>query len=270
MGCGLLNIEALAPTEAALVFQRCKVDQCLNAARIGREDQHTFAEIDRLDDAVGHEQDGRAGSAPDVQKLVVQTFAGDLVERTEGLVHEQDIRLALKRTRNGDALALAPGQLMRIAVGQMRQADQLDPVVGPRIDRSRDALLPHLQRQRDILPHGPPGQQRCVLEDEGDFAPPARLRGCPAEHRQPPVKRRKKVRHRTQQGRLAAAGRTENGQKFAPADAEVDAGQNAGRLDSAGIADSQILGFDGRCFRQIRSHAIFGRSPAVMSSISVV
>lgn len=108
MGGGLLDIKTLAPTEPTLVFQRCKVDQRLDATRIGRQDQHASAEIDRFDDAVGDEQDGRAGPAPDVQKLVVQSFAGDLVERTEGFVHEQDIRLALKRARNGDTLALAP------------------------------------------------------------------------------------------------------------------------------------------------------------------
>ena len=51
-----------------------------------------LAEKGRLVDRVGDEQDRRAGLLPDLQQLLVQPVARDLVERAERLVHQQQPR----------------------------------------------------------------------------------------------------------------------------------------------------------------------------------
>src|SRR5262249_18539828 len=52
---------------------------------------------------------------PQVEHLVLHELARLDVERREGLVHEDDVRVERKRLREAGALAHAAGQLMRIA-----------------------------------------------------------------------------------------------------------------------------------------------------------
>jgi hypothetical protein len=53
---------------------------------------------------VGDEQDGAAGRAPDVGELLAQLAGGDLVERGERLVGEQQVRLDREAPGERDAL----------------------------------------------------------------------------------------------------------------------------------------------------------------------
>ncbi len=76
--------------------------------------------------------DGRGGAVPEPQQLEVEALAGQRIERAERLVEEQDLGLECERSREGDALAGAAGELRgprlddrRIEpdeVGQARQA----------------------------------------------------------------------------------------------------------------------------------------------------
>src|SRR5712692_5639352 len=54
---------------------------------------HPLAQHDRLLDAVGHEQDGHTGLAPQRLQLLLHACPGQLVQAAERLVHEQDIGL---------------------------------------------------------------------------------------------------------------------------------------------------------------------------------
>ena len=75
---------------------------------------------------MGDEEDRRAGLLPDAQQLLVELVAGDLVERAERLVHQQDARPADQRPGDRHALAHAAGKLVRQRVLAAREADQLE------------------------------------------------------------------------------------------------------------------------------------------------
>ena len=92
-------------------------------ARGGRHHQHTVREPDRFFDAVRDEEHRLARLEPQQLEVVADLRARDRVERAEGLVHQQHRRLMDQRARNRDALPHAPGELMRIPVGGLRDAD---------------------------------------------------------------------------------------------------------------------------------------------------
>ena len=65
--------------------------------------------------------------------------AVDRVDRAERLVHQQQRRIGGERARDADALALAAGQLVRVAVGDLVgvERDQLEQLVHARVDPRR-------------------------------------------------------------------------------------------------------------------------------------
>ena len=76
---------------------------------------HPVGEVDRLLDPVRDEDDGLPERGPDPQQLVLQVAAGERVERAEGFVHEQHGRIDGEHAGDGDALAHAAGEVLRIA-----------------------------------------------------------------------------------------------------------------------------------------------------------
>ena len=91
-------------------------------ARAGRrgEDRDPVAEPDRLVDVVGHQHHGLAELVLESQELVLQPATHDRVDRAERLVHQQHGRVGRERPGHADALALAAGELVRVAVGVPR------------------------------------------------------------------------------------------------------------------------------------------------------
>ncbi len=129
----------------------------------------------------------RATSRSCVTRMTVKAFgpvefaeeghdvpAGARVQVAGRLVAEQDRRLVDQRPRDGDALLLAAGELVRPvvrAVGQADAAEQLERL--PLAPGSR--TIPVIQERRHhIFQGGRPRQQVEVLEDEAD-APVADL-----------------------------------------------------------------------------------------------
>ncbi len=99
-----------------------------------------------------------------------------LVDRREGLVHEQHVGVDGQRAGEPDALAHAAGELVGIAILEPRQTDFGDVF-------TRDVItliLPdtaQLETECDVAQHRRPGHEREILEDEsalrtglGDFA----------------------------------------------------------------------------------------------------
>ena len=76
------------------------------------------------------------------QELVLQPLAVDRVDRAERLVHEHQRRVDRERAGDADALALAAGELGRVArrASPAVQADQVEQLVDARA-RSR-SLVP--------------------------------------------------------------------------------------------------------------------------------
>ena len=74
---------------------------------------------------MGHEHDGGTGLGGDAGELGLQVLAGHLVERTERLVHQQQPRVLGERAGDRDALLHAAGELVGVAVDEVREADEL-------------------------------------------------------------------------------------------------------------------------------------------------
>ena len=112
-----------------------------------------------------HHRALRAGD--DLQQLVLQVRARQRVERAEGLVHQQHLRLHRQRAGDADALLHAAGDLVRPLGRGVRHADQLERRLGARSCSCAvvSLLAEHaLDRQVHVLEAGQPGQQRVVLE----------------------------------------------------------------------------------------------------------
>ena len=78
----------------------------------------------RLFLVVRHQDGGGAGEALDALDLDLHVEAQVLVERRERLVEQQDARLDGERAGERDALLLAAGELLGIAVGDVLELDQ--------------------------------------------------------------------------------------------------------------------------------------------------
>ena len=133
------------------------------------EDQDPVAELDRLVDVVGDADDRLAQLALDGEQLVLQPLAGDRVDGTERLVHQDHRRVRGQSAGDADALLLSTGQLAGVAVAVLRrvEADQLEQLVDALLD---PVLLPaeHLGNDRDVLRHGHVREQAAALDDVAD------------------------------------------------------------------------------------------------------
>jgi hypothetical protein len=109
---------------------------------------------------MGNEQDGGAGPAPDVEELVVQPVTGDLVERTEGLVHQQQPGSTIEGAGDGRALPLAARQLRGIAVCQGAEPHQVEQFAAAVLDRPRKPVPADFERQPHVFAHRAPRQKR--------------------------------------------------------------------------------------------------------------
>jgi hypothetical protein len=153
---------------------------------------------------VGHEQHGGAGAGADGQQLVLHALAGQLVQRPEGLVHEQQRRLERQRAGDGDALLHPAGQLRGAQVGDVGEVDELEHPLRAGAALRR-APAHDLQRQLDVAPDRAPVEQRRGLEDHAVVAALAGLTGGPAGDGHRPRRRRHQVGDDAQQRGLAAA-----------------------------------------------------------------
>src|SRR5438045_8632103 len=89
-----------------------------------------------------------------VQKLVLQLGACDLVEGGERLVHQKNWRIGSQRTRDAHALTLSSGQFMRISRTKLmeRHSNQREQLLDPHTDLlSRPAL--ERRHNRNVLPN---------------------------------------------------------------------------------------------------------------------
>src|SRR5207253_6766463 len=103
-------------------------------------------------------------------ELDLHLLAQVLVQRSERLVQQEDVRVEDEATRERDALLLAAGELARMLVGEPAQPDKVEDfahALGP----LRTRKCAHAQRKGDVALDGHVGEQRVVLEDDADVAP---------------------------------------------------------------------------------------------------
>src|SRR5471032_3100263 len=129
----------------------------------GRHHQHPLAEVDRFFYAVRNENDGLAGLLPDAQQLVLQSLAGLRVERCKRLVHEQHLRVVRQGARNCNPLLHAARQLMRIAIRERSQSDQIKIMASP-LGTLRLGYALRLKTELNIALRRLPRKQCVLLE----------------------------------------------------------------------------------------------------------
>ena len=179
---------------------------------------------------MGHEQHRGAGFLADAQQQVVHLQPGQLVERAERLVHQQQVRLMDEGAAQGDALLHAAGELMRPGVVEGRKTDQRQELAGARPRRL--VVAPEdLHREQHIVDHRAPRHQArrlkheaVVAERTGDLTPADghRARGLgdqPGDD--------------AQQRGLAAAGRPEQRNQLTALEAEARIVERDDRLRRA-------------------------------------
>jgi hypothetical protein len=184
------------------------VHDLVDPARPGRQQDDPIGDINRLLDRMGHEDDALVLLRQEIKQLLLKQPAGLLVDRREGLVHEQHVGVHAKRSGQSDPLAHAARQLVGVAPLETGQADLFDIAA-----RGVLALLPgntlQLQAEGHVAQHGGPGHQREVLEHEGALG--ARAMDRPSLDQDLTLGRLQQTRDDLEQGRLAAAAGAEQG-----------------------------------------------------------
>ena len=181
---------------------------------------------------MGDEDHGRAASLPQRQQIVVEPEAGDLVERGERLVHQQQLRLGHQRARDRDPHPHAAGQFARKGVREIRQADARQRLAtrGP---RQRLVGMRELERQRTLAATLAQG----ISVGSWNTKPISAARHCAAIRTVPPADGRAQARDDAQRRRLAAAGRAEQRDEFARSHVEIEAVER-NRAAVEGLADA--------------------------------
>ena len=150
----------------------------------------------------------------------------DLVERREGLVHQQQAAACSgKRARDRDAHLHAAGEFARIGLRKIAQADEREALLDalPRVAPGHAAQA--AAAARHCRPHWPrasasvPGTRSRSRRDDPAAPDPGQ------SHR--PRGRLGQARDEAQSRRLAAAGGAEQGHELAVADVQVDRSASA-------------------------------------------
>jgi hypothetical protein len=189
----------------------------------GVHHQHAFGQRHRLDLVVGDEQRGDAELAVQGLDLQPRLRAQLGVEVGQRLVEQEDLGLAHDRAAHRDALALAAGELTRLAVQQRTELEDLGRLLHPLFDL-RLGQLGDLQAVGHVVVHAHVRVQGVVLEHHRDVAlgrfepvddPPADRDLAAADLLQPG--------DHAQQRALAAARRADDDDELAVVDLGVDA-----------------------------------------------
>src|SRR6202048_1406382 len=123
------------------------------------------SERQSLIDPVGHENDRAPMLLPNPNQFILHVHAGLLVERTERLIHQDDLRIHQQRARNTDPLIHPARQLGRIVVLETGKSDHV--VVALRRGTPAGFLVaPEQEMKGDILPDWQSRHQIGLLEDD--------------------------------------------------------------------------------------------------------
>ena len=97
-------------------------------------DADTIGDRHRLLLVVGDDDEGEPEPLLQLHQLKLRLAAQFLVERSEGFIEQEDARAFDQRARERDALALAAGELVRLALGQTFEPHQRQHLLDSRRD----------------------------------------------------------------------------------------------------------------------------------------
>ena len=170
--------------------------------------------------AVRDEDHGLARAPPDVEQPLAHQDARLLVERAEGLVHQEDLRVERERAPDRDALLHPARELARILLGEAGEAERAQELGGrPAPPLGRHAL--ELEAELDVLERGPPRKEAGFLEHGRDAAGIGPGDRPAIDHQAALVGRDETAEHAEQRG-LAASGGADQGAERALFDRERD------------------------------------------------
>ena len=215
----------------------------LDAARVHHHD--AVGERHRLDLVVGDIDDRRAEQLVQLGDLDARRDAQRRVEVGQRLVEQEHVGLAHDRAADGDALALAAGEVAGIAVEQLVEPQHARRLGDPPLALGRrDAG--ELQAEGHVLAHVHVRVERVGLEHHRDLALGGGERVDesaadvdvaggdavePGDH--------------AQQRRLAAARRSDQHDEFAVVDGKVDVAEHArGAVALVQLVDAQVRHVD--------------------------
>ena len=185
-----------------------------------RRETHDIVEI------MGHEEQRHVERSTQLVDFILETPADRAINGGKRFVEQQHGRLAGQGSRQGHALTLAARQLVWSPghlAGQVHQIQQRFRARAPRGARA----MP--ERRHHVAQRGQVREERVLLEDE-PHRPAMRRRERPGDGVRPGfgarshgrLRRSIEPRDRTQDGRLPAAGRPEDGQHVPRGARELD------------------------------------------------
>ena len=120
-------------------------------------------------------------STAHAQDQVLQVEARLRVDGRERLVHQQQLGLVGQRAGDGDPLLHPAGQLPRVLLADVTEADRVQHLVDSRLALRRSDPA-HLERYGDVAGDGQPREQRAavVLEDDAEPARAPRRMAAPS------------------------------------------------------------------------------------------
>ena len=124
---------------------------------------------ERLGLVVGDVDHGHAEPLMQLPDLELHLLAQLLVQGTQRLVHEDQLRLEDQRAGDRDALLLAPGELRRAPGSEAAELHHAERAVDPLGNVGRRHAA-HRQREPDVLGDGHVRKQRVILEHHADVA----------------------------------------------------------------------------------------------------
>ncbi len=204
----------------------------------GVDDRHLLGDLERLLLVVRHEDRRDVDLVVQPPQPVAQLLAHRRVQRAERLVEQEHARLHGERARERHALALAAGELRRVAIGPAAEVDEREQLVDALADLGLRALA-DLQAERDVVAHGHVLEGRVVLEDEADAAVLGghRRHGLAGEQHLAAVGGLEPGEH-PQERRLAAPGRAEEGGQRSVGNAQRDVVEGEEAVEAlADVAD---------------------------------
>jgi len=228
-----------------LGMQKHLGDRAVLDDHTGIHHRHTVAHAADHIHFMGDQHDGQVQFAVDLRQQVQHRGGGLRVEGAGGFVAEQDFRLGGQGAGNADTLLLAAGQLGRVLLGVVGQADALQQLGDALLDGAGRQLAGQLQRQGDIVGDGFRGQQIEVLEDHPDLlAETAQTVGIQggdvfAVDIDAPAGRLFQAVDEAQQSTFASAGMADDAKHFAAGDIQVGGlqGGDVAAIDAIRLMD---------------------------------
>ena len=128
---------------------------------------HAVGDFERLFLIVRHEHAGEIDFIVQSAQPAAQFFAHFRIQCTEGLIEQQHLRLDGQRARERDTLPLTTGKLMRVAIRQPVELNELQQLMHASADfflGGTQCTRPHTQPECDVFKNAHMSEQRVMLE----------------------------------------------------------------------------------------------------------